>query len=97
MNIEKIDCAILDLRSECDSYAYELGCGEKEQCEKCHIQTALEALEKQIPKKPIGDLNSVPHYRCPACKKSVVLYENSARLPHCQWCGQAIDWSWEKL
>lgn len=47
---------------------------------------------KDIPKKPIGDLNSVPHYRCPTCKSSVVLYEHDNAYPCCQWCGQALDW-----
>lgn len=56
------------------------------------LTIAIDALEKQIPKKPMGDLNSVPHYRCPVCKNAVVLYEYSAKLPHCQWCGQKLDW-----
>lgn len=30
-------------------------------------QEAVKALKKSIPMKPIGDLHSVPHYRCPAC------------------------------
>ena len=48
---------------------------------------------KDIPKKPIGYLDSVPHYRCPTCKSAVVMYENDNKYPCCQWCGQAIDWS----
>jgi ribosomal protein S27E len=95
MTIEKIDCAILDLQNECAHYMAENDCWDKKEtkCENCHIPMAIKALEKQISKKPIGDLHSVPHYRCPVCKNAVVLYENSARLPHCQWCGQEIDWS----
>lgn len=48
------------------------------------LKTAIEALEKQIPKKPINI--SWTHYHCPICKKSV----NSN---YCGNCGQAIDWS----
>ena len=55
-------------------------------------QKAIKALEKQIPMKPIGDLHSVPHYRCPACNSAVVLYEDSPKHPCCQWCGQKLDW-----
>jgi hypothetical protein len=55
-------------------------------------QEAIKALEKQIPMKPIGDLHSAPHYRCPACNSAVVLYEDSPKLPCCQWCGQKLDW-----
>lgn len=44
--IERIDCAIEDLKLECANYSFDNNCGEKEQCEKCYIPTALEALEK---------------------------------------------------
>lgn len=47
---------------------------------------------KDIPKKPIGDLNSVPHYRCPNCNNAIVVYQFDYKYPHCKWCGQAIDW-----
>ncbi|MGN0317798.1 MAG: hypothetical protein ACI4E1_07710 [Lachnospira sp.] len=42
---ERIDCAILDLQNECANYMADLDCGEKSQCDKCYIPTALEALE----------------------------------------------------
>ena len=47
---------------------------------------------KDIPKKPIGDLNSVPNYRCPNCNNAIVVYQFDYKYPHCKWCGQAIDW-----
>lgn len=56
------------------------------------VMLAIEALERATPKKPIGDLHSVPHYRCPNCKKAVVVFENEAKFPYCHWCGQRIDW-----
>ena len=43
-------------------------------------------------KKPIGDLNSVPHYRCPTCNGAVVMYCDDNKYPCCQWCGQKLDW-----
>ena len=51
-----------------------------------------EAIKKQTPKKPIGDLHSVPHYRCPNCHSGVVMYEDSTKFPYCHHCGQALDW-----
>ena len=51
-----------------------------------------EALEKMIPKVPRGDFNSCPHYRCPTCGSSVKMYERDFVYPHCQWCGQKLDW-----
>ena len=50
-------------------------------------------LEKAEPKKPIGDLESCPRYRCPTCTGDVKFYIDSPAFPFCQHCGQAIDWS----
>lgn len=47
---------------------------------------------KDIPKKPIGEFDSVPHYRCPTCNRAVVMYCDNHKYPCCQWCGQALDW-----
>ena len=59
--------------------------------EKQAIDKAVETLEKQIPKKPT-EYDSVPHARCPQCTKGVRVYCDSAKVPFCQWCGQALDW-----
>ena len=59
--------------------------------EVCTI--AIEAILKQIPMNPNGDLHSVPHYRCRNCHNSVVTFCDDKHFPHCQWCGQALDWS----
>lgn len=61
-------------------------------CESSDMENVMNALDKQVPKKPIGDLHSVPHYRCPNCKDTIVVYESEYRFPCCPWCGQAIDW-----
>lgn len=52
----------------------------------------LEAIDKQEPKKPIGDLHSVPHYRCPRCTKGVKGWSDSPVYPYCHHCGQRLDW-----
>lgn len=55
-------------------------------------QTAIEALEKQIPKKPFDyEECGVTRYktgRCSYCGEFVVQH-----YKHCPECGQAIDWS----
>lgn len=56
------------------------------------IDGIRDALGKQEALVPEGDFDSVPHYRCPACFEAVVTYREDPRLPHCQWCGQALDW-----
>ena len=60
----------------CDGYQKD------DTCENCEINAAIEALDKQIPKKRAN--NSWSHYHCPVCGKSV----NSK---YCGNCGQAID------
>lgn len=52
----------------------------------------VEALEKQIPKKPVN-YDSVPHSRCPACHNAVKVFEDAHEYHHCLYCGQKLDWS----
>ena len=64
-------------------------------CEKVNL--ALEALEKQIPKKP---LHMHKNYYCPICKEDGWMLWDDA-IPndmdkYCGKCGQAIDWSDDK-
>ena len=52
------------------------------------ISMAIEALEKQIPKKPYDTVH------CPLCKIEVELQPIDAEeVTYCLHCGQAIDWS----
>ena len=56
------------------------------------LNMAIEALEKQIPKKPIGKYTS---YKCPVCGRRVRSGKGSSSRGvdyYCQRCGQAIDW-----
>lgn len=75
--------------------------GDSEQME-CAKQIAVEALEKQIPKKPIPHIVKVERlkignarwgkgttvYKCPCCNNFI-----SRLYDYCFKCGQAIDWS----
>lgn len=42
--------------------------------------------------RPIGDLHSVPHFRCGRCHDAVVVYNHDKRPRKCPWCGTPIDW-----
>lgn len=54
---------------------------------------AIEALEKQIPKKPVTEKDKVIFDivcgRCPECDSAVYSTTNL----YCHKCGQALDWS----
>ena len=53
------------------------------------MEIAINALEKQITKKPKErDCIGFNTLVCPVCKGALYLYE-----PYCDNCGQAIDWS----
>ena len=58
------------------------------------LALAIDALEKQIPKKPIireaeDSFGFVKYILCPNCEKVDFGYE---RHCFCRLCGQAIDW-----
>ena len=62
-------------------------------CEKVNL--ALEALEKQIPKKPLirkaeDYFGNVKHTLCPNCQETEFVFTQPC---FCHHCGQAIDWS----
>ena len=60
---------------------------------KLYAELAIKALEKQLPKKPIGRHTS---YKCPICDRRVRSGKGSSSfgVDHfCQRCGQALDWS----
>ncbi len=52
---------------------------------------AIDALEKQIPKKPFL-FGSKPIYLCPNCNRAEYIKRRDALDTHCGFCGQAIDW-----
>ena len=57
--------------------------------ERSSVNTAIAALEKQIPKKPNITLRGTTGWNteshCPVCKTMV-------HSGYCSGCGQAIDW-----
>lgn len=66
------------------------------------LKTAIKALEKQIPKKPLKQVKTIylskaTEVLCPACNKSVctwiTLDSHSKKVPYCRYCGQMLDWS----
>ena len=58
------------------------------------FETAIEALEKQIPKKPLYT-NKGTVTRCPVCEAIHLRCISSVEVDYCERCGQAIDWSEE--
>ena len=51
------------------------------------FETAIEALEKQIPKKVTKSV-------CPSCKRIFLFRHGEKRKgDYCDNCGQALDWS----
>ena len=82
---DTFDCLNSDDCDECD-YCYAQGTfGEQKEA----FEIAIQALEKQIPKKPKEkDCIGFNTLACPECKMALYLYE-----PYCDNCGQAIDWS----
>ena len=79
-------------------------CNEKlcDNCDLCYaqgnigersksIEIAIQALEKQIPKKPAFDNYHRAGYRCTNCNNT-----NPWGYKHCKHCGQKLDWSDEE-
>ena len=54
------------------------------------VDIAIQALEKQIPKKPITDDRYIM-YICPCCNDFIKVSHN-----YCPNCGQELDWSDEE-
>ena len=57
---------------------------------------AIEALEKQIPKKPLNQSDEYDrtYGNCPCCGEMVVDYPDDFRV--CSNCGQRLDWRVEE-
>ena len=53
------------------------------------FEEAIKALEKQIPKKPIDNIER-EWFECPTCGRIIVTY-HAGKRHHCE-CGQALDW-----
>ena len=58
------------------------------------LALAIDALEKQIPKKPIireaeDSFGNVKHTLCPNCQETEFVFTQPC---FCHHCGQALDW-----
>ena len=67
------------------------GYQKNDTCENCEINAAMEALDKQVPKKP--ELKD-EHYVCPVC--GVYQETSEGNPPYCINCGQRILWEAEE-
>lgn len=94
----------LDCMDRCDVFDCK-GTDECENCNYCYSQgnfgeqkkafeMAIEALEKQIPKKPNRHEEDIigEYYSCPNCMNNELddIFDN-----YCPRCGQALSWSEE--
>ena len=66
-------------------------------CPECNArERAISALEKQIPKKPIGKIDPMfgdSCIVCPNCENTVIVNPFTHSIfKHCPNCGQALDW-----
>lgn len=79
--IDRIECAIRHIESSLDVDPWA-------------VEIAVEAMEKQIPKKAVGE--HYAHMRCPSCNHRIPSGAGSSsrrRDNWCNYCGQAIDWT----
>ena len=64
---------------------------------------AIQALEKQIPKKPIRH-TAWENFKCPACGSAEIVqydteyreYDKDCKFEYCSDCGQKLDWGDEE-
>jgi len=90
MNKQEIEKAIEELKYQEDMRAK----GIDYQVDNLVINTAVSALEKQIPKKPEWNLQN-DAILCPCCGLDLmggVEIDSEIDPEHCWNCGQAIDW-----
>lgn len=67
------------------------------------IDMAIQALEKQIPKKPIRH-TAWENFKCPACGSAEIVqydteyreYDKDCKFEYCSDCGQKLDWGDEE-
>lgn len=89
---------------DCPENTYGFGCGNKLSKhsldlinrQKSEIERLKQELEKELPKTVVKD--EYHHNCCPNCGWIVSYDEGWGEkyVPHCENCGQAIDWSKEE-
>ena len=61
------------------------------------IEIAIDALQKQIPKKPIRTFQS-GFFWCADCERAIKMRINHSKINirYCPFCGRALDWGDEE-
>lgn len=67
------------------------------------MKIAIQALEKQIPKKPIRH-TAWENFKCPVCGSAEIVqydteyreYDKDCKFEYCSDCGQKLDWGDEE-
>ena len=74
-----------------------IGCGVEVPLYDEELEVVVEALEKQIAKKPrkieVEGYRYTDTYRCPTCEGN---FSGTGIADYCYHCGQKIDWSEEE-
>lgn len=104
MDEKKVREAIYCMKSFADDTVCE-ECDNYDRCDHTmaanNARTAIEALEKQLPKKPRenkirgGWLGKQKHYTCPTCGNCLLaeMMNERQNTSYCWDCGQRLDWS----
>ena len=93
--------AIEELKYDCNELGKAIPCDTSWGCSfENAYGMAIQALEKQIPKKPYHisqvDDNDNANVECPACHATTDYAVNVIKRGHCWKCGQLLDWSDEE-
>lgn len=104
MDEKKVREAIYCMKSFADDTVCE-ECDNYDRCDHTMVannaRTAIEALEKQLPRKPRenkirgGWLGKQKHYTCPTCGNCLLeeMMNERQNASYCWDCGQRLDWS----
>ena len=57
------------------------------------IQMAINALEKQVAKKPMQIDEDMGIFDCPNCGHTIIAIDDMTIHQNCLMCGQRLDWS----
>ena len=96
----------LDCMNKCDIFNKEdnISDNDCDNCEYCYsqgnfgnqkeaFQIAINALEKQIPKKPKCIDKETETFDCPCCGHTIIALDDMTIHNNCLMCGQKLDWS----
>ncbi len=94
MTVKEAVSQLKDLMRDRESFFNNNGDDDIFRTDAKACDIAIEALEKQIPKKPIiseeQHIRYVTTFECPACNGK---FTGFGVAKYCYRCGQALDWS----